>query len=182
MKVLGICGSLRTVSLNRMLLNATIELAPEGMEIVPSPPIGELPHYNNDLDDSSRLGGPAPVAALKVAIHEADGLLFVTPEYNHGLPGVLKNAIDWCSQPAFRSVFSGKPIIGMGASPGSLGTVRAQGELLRVMHSMRASVFPGNAVLVGRAKEKFTDGVLTDDDTRTYITKQLNDFRKWAQR
>ncbi len=92
--VLGIAGSLRTGSYNNSLLQAAIELAPEGMEISTFHGLAEIPHYNADVDAAEN---PEPVARLKEAIRGADGVLIVSPEYNYGIPGVLKNAIDWAS-------------------------------------------------------------------------------------
>jgi chromate reductase len=94
-KVIGIPGSLREGSFNRGLLRAAIELAPAGMEIQMFTRLGDIPPYNADVDDK---GNPEPVQALKTAIREADAMLIATPEYNYGVPGVLKNAIDWASR------------------------------------------------------------------------------------
>src|SRR5688572_752722 len=93
--ICGIAGSLRRASYNRALLRAAQELAPEGMEIRIFDRMGELPLYNEDVEAQ---GDPEPVQAFKAAIGQADGLLIATPEYNHGVPGVLKNAIDWASR------------------------------------------------------------------------------------
>ena len=105
-KVIGIPGSLREGSFNRGLLRAAIELAPAGMEIQMFTRLGDIPPYNADVDDK---GNPEPVQALKTAIREADAMLIATPEYNYGVPGVLKNAIDWASRPAGQSVLNRKP-------------------------------------------------------------------------
>src|SRR5688572_23791882 len=123
--VCGIAGSLRKASLNRALLRSAQELAPANMEIRIFDRVGELPLYNEDVD---KAGDPEPVAALKRAIADADALLIATPEYNQGVPGVLKNAIDWASRPPRGSVLAGKPTAIFGASPGVTGTARAQGH------------------------------------------------------
>ncbi len=122
-KVFGIAGSLRAGSSNKALLRAAAELAPEGMEIRLFERLAEVPLYNEDVE---KAGEPESVAALKGAIREADALLFATPEYNYGVPGVLKNAIDWASRPPRNSVLNGKPAAIMGATPGTSGTARAQ--------------------------------------------------------
>src|SRR6476661_555962 len=118
--VLGICGSLRAGSFNKAALRTAIELKP-GMTIETAD-IGSIPLYNEDV---RALGFPPPVERLRTQIAAADALLFVTPEYNYSMPGVLKNAIDWASRPAANSVFTGKPTAIMGVG-GRFGTVRAQ--------------------------------------------------------
>jgi chromate reductase, NAD(P)H dehydrogenase (quinone) len=105
-RVVGIPGSLREGSFNRGRLRAAIELAPAGMEIQIFTRLGDIPPYNSDVDDK---GNPEPVQALKAAIREADAMLIATPEYNYGVPGALKNAIDWASRPAGQSVLNRKP-------------------------------------------------------------------------
>src|SRR5438309_8669659 len=108
-------GSLREGSLNKGLLRAAVELAPAGMEIQIYTRLGDIPPYN---DDVFQKGDPEPVADLKAFIRGADAILISTPEYNYGVPGVLKNAIDWASRPAGKSALNGKPAAIMGCSPG----------------------------------------------------------------
>jgi len=114
-RVIGIAGSLREGSFNKGLLRAAIELAPTGMEITTVKRLGDIAPYN---DDVMAKGDPEPVAAFKTAIREADAMLIATPEYNYGVPGVLKNAIDWASRPSNNSVLNRKPAAIMGCSPG----------------------------------------------------------------
>ena len=180
MIVCGIAGSLRQASLNRALLRATAELAPDGMEIRIFDRVGELPLYNQDVEEQ---GEPEPVHALRSAIAEADALLIATPEYNHGVPGVLKNAIDWASRPPRRSVLDGKPTAILGASPGITGTARAQSQL------RPAFVFPNTPallqpeILVYQAAGKFDEqGRLTDEKTREFIGRLLRNLHDWATR
>src|SRR4051812_25627965 len=123
MKVLGIAGSLRRESYNRGLLEAARRAAPASMTIDIFDLAG-IPLYNADEDTDERR--PAEVIRLKQAIAEASALLFVTPEYNHSVPGVLQNAIDWASRPGNNSVLKGKPAGMMSASPGAIGGARAQ--------------------------------------------------------
>src|SRR5213594_1904404 len=123
MRVCGIAGSLRKGSYNRSLLRAAVEVVPAGLEIAVFDRLADIPLYDADVEAR---GDPEPVAALKAAIREADALLVVTPEYNYGVPGVLKNAIDGASRPPTGSVLNGKPAAIMGASPGRTGTARAQ--------------------------------------------------------
>jgi chromate reductase len=179
LRVLGIAGSLRAGSFNRALLRAAQELAPEGMAIRAFD-IAEIPLYNGDVEAR---GDPEPVAALKTAIREADALLVVTPEYNFGVPGVLKNAIDWASRPPDKTPLRGKPAAIMGASPGATGTARAQLQLRQAFVFTQTLAVPGPEVLVARAHEKFDkDGRLTDEATRGYVRKLLEALRDWTLR
>src|SRR5712692_9539090 len=123
LQVLGIAGSLRRGSYNRALLETAREMAPETMRIDPFG-LHDIPLYNADLDSDDKR--PGEVKRLKQAIAEADAVLIATPEYNHGVAGVLKNAIDWASRPNFNSPFVNKPVAIMGASGGMAGTARAQ--------------------------------------------------------
>jgi chromate reductase len=178
MRVMGIAGSIRQGSFNRALLQAAVELAPEGMEVVPWDRLREVPFYDAALDtDELR---PEPVADLKRAIAQADGLLMVTPEYNYSIPGVLKNAIDWASRPGYKSVFVGKPAAIMGASGSAMGTARAQIHLREVMYATLARVMPHPGVLVNLAPQKFTDGRLADEQTRMFVAAFLRDFQAYV--
>src|SRR5215831_19612068 len=123
--VLGICGSLRAGSYNKAALRTAIELKPPGMTIETAD-IGSIPLYNEDVRAQ---GFPPPVEKLRAQIAAAAAILFVTPEYNYSMPGVLKNAIDWASRPYGDSAWAGKPAAVMGASGGMLGTARAQYHL-----------------------------------------------------
>src|SRR3954470_14668929 len=152
MRVMGIAGSLRRGSYNRSLLEAARVLAPPTMTVVPFP-LDEIPLYNADFDaDHLR---PPEVARLKQTVADADAVLIATPEYNHSVPGVLQNAIDWISRPAARSVLVGKPVAIMGASTSAVGTARAQQVLKVVMYSTLAHVMPHPGLLVAQSGEKF---------------------------
>lgn len=178
--VCGIAGSLRTGSLNRALLRAARELAPADMEIRIFDGMADIPLYNQDVEV---IGDPEPVQALKRAIGEADALLVVTPEYNHGVPGVLKNAIDWASRPPRGSVLAGKPAAILGASPGVTGTARAQSQLRQAFVFTNTPVLPQPEILVYRAHEKFdADGRLTDEKTREFVGKLLHELADWTRR
>jgi chromate reductase len=178
--VCGIAGSLRRDSLNRALLRAAQELAPAELDIRIFDRLAEIPLYNADVE---REGDPEPVAAFKRAIAEADALLICTPEYNHGVPGVLKNAIDWASRPARGSVLDGKPAAIMGASPGVTGTARAQSALRLSFVFTNTPVLPQPEILVYRAAEKFdAEGRLTDEKTREFVGKLLGELADWARR
>jgi len=168
-KALGIAGSLREGSHNRALLLAARESAPDGLkiEMFDHEMFKRVPLCNEDVRAK---GDPEAVGALKAAIGEADALVIATPEYNHSIPGVLKNALDWASRPPGETPLHGKPVAIMGASTGSWGTVRAQMHLRQffVDHDMPAVREP--EVLVRDADEKFDDeGRLGHDMTRYFV-------------
>lgn len=167
-EVIGISGSLRRASYNTMLLHAAVALAPEGMLITPA--CIDLPLYNEDLRAQ---GDPAPVKALRTQVARADAVLIVTPEYNYSVPGVLKNAIDWVSRPPDQP-FNKKPVAIMGASPGRIGTARAQYHLRQTFVCLNAAVLNKPEVMVGGAAQLFNDdGQLTDTPTREHVTRLL---------
>lgn len=179
-QVLGIAGSLRRASYNRMLLDASRALAPEDMRIE-SFDLRDVPMYNGDLDtDAAR---PADAQRFKQAVADADAVLIASPEYNHSVPGVLKNAIDWASRPGFKCVFTGKPVAIMGASGGPVGTARGQQDLKLILMSMLALVLPHPGVAVGLAPEKFdASGSLTHEPTRQFLAAFLGEFRAWTKK
>src|SRR5947209_4110485 len=154
--ILGIAGSLRRQSYNRSALRAAKQLAPEGVTVKIFE-IDGIPGFNEDDEKNP----PAKVVELKKRIRAADALLFVTPEYNYSVPGVLKNAIDWASRPYGDSAWSGKPAAIMGASMGTFGTARAQYHLRQMMVFL--NMFPINQpeVMIGNAAARFDkDGTL----------------------
>lgn len=179
LRVVGIAGSLRKASYNRSLLRAAQQVAPERLRIE----IHELdavPLYNEDVELA---GVPPGVAELRQAIADADGLLIATPEYNHGVPGVLKNAIDWLSRPPRGSVLSGKPAAILGASPGMTGSARGQSQLRQAFVFTNTPAMLQPEILVSRAHEKFDDqGRLTDEKTRQFLGKYLEQFVEWIDR
>src|SRR5438034_668983 len=180
MRACGLAGSLRKGSYNRALLRAAITVAPSGFDIEVFERLGEIPLYNADVEAA---GDPEPVAALKAAIGAADALLIVTPEYNYGVPGVLKNAIDWASRPPSSSVLDGKPIALMGASPGATGTARAQLQLRQAFVFTQTPAVLAPEVLVARAHEKFDkEGRLTDEASRGFVRQLLEALREWTLR
>jgi chromate reductase len=163
MRILAIPGSIRRDSHNARLLRHLAERAPAGVEIELWDGLRSIPPYDQDQDEVAGQG-PAPVAALRDAIREADGLLIATPEYNSSIPGVLKNAIDWASRPRASTPLQGKPAAVIGATTGSFGAVWAQAELRKVLGSAGARVVDLELPLA-RAHEAFdADGVLTDED------------------
>ena len=173
-RVLGVAGSLRAGSFNRSLLRAAVELVPSGMEISTFEGLREIPPYDADVEAA---GEPGPVAAWKEAIRNADALLFVTPEYNYGVPGLLKNAFDWASRPPGKSPLNRKPAGIMGVSGGNSGTARAQLALRQAFVFTETYGMLRPEVLVPRGAEKFdADGRLTDDRTREAVRKFLAAF------
>ena len=177
-RVLGIAGSLRQGSFNRATLRAAQELAPEGMHI-DSFDIAPIPLYNEDVRQQ---GFPAPVENFRARIKTADGLLFVTPEYNYSIPGVLKNAIDWASRPP-EQPFDGKPIGIMGASGGTHGTSRAQYHLRQCFVFLNGLVMNRPEVMIPMAQNKFdAAGKLTDQPTRDFVAAHLAAFKAWVLR
>lgn len=177
-RILGIAGSLRRDSYNRATLRAAIELVPEGATIEVFELDG-IPGFNQDEEQNP----PAKVVELKKRVREADAILFVTPEYNYSVPGVLKNAIDWASRPYGDSAWSGKPAAIMGASVGAIGTARAQYHLRQMMVFL--NMFPINQpeVMIGNASARFdSSGNLTDEATKTFITQLLQNLVDWTRR
>ncbi len=177
--VLGIAGSIRRASFNRGLIRAAVDLAPPNITVRMHELI-DLPMFNADVE---AFGDPEPVATFKRAIAGADALLVATPEYNHCIPGVLKNAIDWASRPARASALSGKPVAIMGASPGRGGTARAQAQLRDGLTFTGSLVLPLPELLVPLAGDKFdADGDLTDPGTRAEIRDLLVALAAWTRR
>jgi len=178
-RILGFAGSLRRGSYNRALLHAAQGLAPEGMTIEIFDLV-EVPLYNADVEAQ---GDPPGVAAFKQAIRAADGLLMVTPEYNHGVPGVMKNAIDWASRPPQDAVLARKPVGLLGASPGMTGSARGQSQLRQAFEFTNSYCMPQPEVLVARAHEKFdAEGKLTDETTAKFLGTWLVAFQAWVLR
>ena len=177
-RILGIAGSLRRDSYNRATLRAAIELAPEGASIETFE-LDDIPAFNQDDEQDP----PAKVLELKQRVRDADAILFVTPEYNYSVPGVLKNAIDWASRPYGASAWNGKPAAIMGASVGAIGTARAQYHLRQMMVFL--NMFPVNQpeVMIGNASQCFdAQGNLTDNAAKEFIRQLLQNLVDWTRR
>jgi len=176
-RVLGFAGSLRQASYNRMALGAAADVLPPAMtlEIFDLLPI---PLYNGDVEDA---GFPAPVRAFRQAIAASDALLVVTPEYNHSFSGVLKNALDWASREP-EPPLAGKPVAIMGATPGGLGTARAQAHLRQVLvaNDMRPLGKP-DVMIAGAARKFDGEGRLTDETTRKFIADLMAALDAWTR-
>jgi chromate reductase, NAD(P)H dehydrogenase (quinone) len=177
-RILGIAGSLRKESYNRSVLRAATELVPEDA-VIEIFEIDGLPGFNQDDEESP----PAKVTELKQRIRESDAVLFVTPEYNYSVPGVLKNAIDWASRPYGDSAWIGKPAAIMGASVGAIATARAQYHLRQMMVFL--DMYPLNQpeVMIGNCADKFNEkGELTDETTKKFMRDQLQQLVDWTKR
>jgi chromate reductase, NAD(P)H dehydrogenase (quinone) len=138
-----------------------------------------IPLFNADVESE---GDPERVTEFKESIQKSDGILIASPEYNHGISGVTKNAIDWASRPPKDMPINKKPLGIFGASPGITGTARSQDQLRQSLKSVNAYCMPKPELLLFRAKEKFDEnGVLTDESTRKFLVKYLKSFADWVR-
>jgi chromate reductase, NAD(P)H dehydrogenase (quinone) len=168
MTVLGISGSLRRDSYNTKLLRAAEELLPASAELEIWDELKAVPPFDEDDEP-----GTAVVESLREAVARADVLLFVTPEYNHSIPGQLKNAVDWLSRPVATSALRGKPALVVGASTGAFGAVWAQAELRKVLAAAGARIVEAEVAL-GHAPTKFDDdGALIDEEIEDQLREAL---------
>ena len=166
-------GSLSSTSINRVLANALIGLAPKDLEFTEIP-IGNLPLYSPDYDSDY----PAEAQALKASIARADAILFVTPEYNRSIPGALKNAIDWASRPWGQNSFDHVPAGVIGASVGSIGTALGQQSLRAVLSFCNARQMTAPEAYIHFTPEKFAaTGEVVDDSTEAFLRGFLQEFR-----
>ncbi len=179
LSILAFAGSLRRGSYNRALLRAAADLTPEGMRIEIFD-LAEVPLYNGDVEAE---GDPEAVGRLKRAIAAADGVLMATPEYNHGVPAVMKNAVDWASRPPGAAPLGGKPVGIIGASPGITGSARGQSQLRQAFEFTNSFCMAQPELLVFKAHEKFDpEGRLTDAATGRYLVRYLDAFAAWVRR
>lgn len=167
--LLFVPGSLRDASASRATVRALVQRLGHDADCVIAD-IGVLPHYNADVTNDPT------VAAWIAQVGAADGVVFVTPEYNYSVPGVLKNAIDWASRPAFESVFKGKKCFVVSVSGGALGGVRAQAHLKYSLQGMLAETFVCREIVVTDANAKVADGVLVDDGVLDFAEANLRRF------
>lgn len=180
--ILGISGSLRRGSYNTALLRAAAGLI-EGDAQIEVATLHGIPLYDADIEAGEGL--PPAVQELKARIIAADGLLLVTPEYNNGIPGVFKNAIDWLSRPdtdTYR-VFGGKPVAVTGASPGNFGTMLAQSHWLPVLRTLKTQPWFGGRLMVSRAGTIFNEASeLTDERVRVQLREFVNGFTRFIEK
>lgn len=178
--ILGISGSLRAGSYNTALLRAAAGVAGDGV-VVEIATLHGIPLYDGDVEQ--REGVPASVTVLKERIVASDGVLIATPEYNNGLPGVAKNAIDWLSRPPSdsRRVFGDRPFAVIGASPGGFGTILAQNAWLPVLRTLGARHWSGGRLMLSRAAQAFDEqGELRDEAMREQLRKFVAGFAAFA--
>ena len=177
-KILGFAGSLRKDSYNKSLLRAALDLVPEGVELEIFDLEG-IPPFNQDLENQP----VEKVKEFKAKIRAVDAILVATPEYNYSIPGVLKNAIDSASRPYGDNVFKHKPVAIMGASPGMIGTARAQYHLRQCFVFLNCFALNEPEVMVSFAHDKIDkDGRVTDQKTRGLIRKLLENLVEWTGR
>jgi chromate reductase, NAD(P)H dehydrogenase (quinone) len=173
MRVLGISGSLRHESHNSALLRAAAERLPAGVELIPYEQLGEIPPYDEDVE---LRGVPESVHDLREAIRDADAVLIATPEYNHSIPGQLKNALDWASRPAGKSALTGKPAATIGASTGMFGAVWAQAELRKVLGAMGGRVLEAELPVAHAAQLRNGDQLKLEPDQSEQLTEILSEL------
>ncbi|MBD9405772.1 NAD(P)H-dependent oxidoreductase [Acidovorax sp. ACV02] len=171
-RLLAISGSLRRASHSTAVLRSLQPLLPSGttLELFP---LDEIPMYNADLDGERP---PPPVVQLKNAIERADGLVLCSPEYNYGIPGVLKNAIDWASRPGFASPLKGKPALIVTASPGTAGGVRAQAQIRDALAATLARPLVRQHIAIAGVAARIQDGHLVDKPTLDIIQTGLHEL------
>jgi chromate reductase len=180
-KILGISGSLRRGSYNSALLKAALSLMDAGVELEIASLHG-IPLYDGDVETSD--GIPQTVRDLKTKVLACDGLLLATPEYNNGIPGVFKNAIDWLSRPPsdIAKVFGGRSVALIGATPGGFGTVLAQDQWLSTLRTLGTHPWFGGRMLVSRAQHVFNEaGEMVDETVRTQLRDFLRGFVQFVQ-
>jgi NAD(P)H-dependent FMN reductase len=153
-RVLALVGSLRAASVNRQLAETAAHVAPEGTDVVIYEGLGEVPFYNEDLDNESV---PASVTALRTAANEADALLLVTPEYNGTIPAVLKNAIDWISRPYGAGAVKSKPVAVVSASPSGNAAQWAHEDTRKAVRIAGGEVLEDVSISIGGTIDKFGD-------------------------
>jgi chromate reductase len=177
-KILGLVGSLRRASFNRGLIRAAQELAPDGVTVELYEGLGEIPFFNQDVEDE---GDPASVKELKEKIREANAVLIATPEYDYAIPGVLTTALDWALRPP--SPLRHKPVGIVGASPGSVGTARGQIVLRQILLHAPAYVLPEPQMFISYSRERFDENSdLTDEETRERMRRFLVALVEWTER
>lgn len=178
LQILGICGSLRRQSYNRLGLQAAAESLPAHMHMVDGSLRG-IPLYDGDVEAQ---GIPADVLRLAEEIRHADAVLIASPEYNFSISGTLKNAIDWLSRTSPQPL-KDKPVALLSVSPGPVGGARHQYELRKVLGCLEALVLPRPEIFIGLCAQKFdADGRLVDEATQRRLGEQMLAFNEWITR
>jgi chromate reductase len=166
----GLSGSLRQASYSTAVLDAIGKQLLSRGHALNCLNIGDFPHYNQDTEEA---GLPEAVSHGRSTVGQSDGVVIVTPEFNHGIPGVLKNTLDWLSRPAFASCFQSKPVVFCTISPGALGGVRAQYQLRETLSSMLCEVVAMPEIVIPHVNKKFENGVFTDQPTLDFISNSI---------
>ncbi len=182
-RVLCLAGSLRRASWNRHLLQSAKIQAPATLHVDVYDALSAVPMFDEDLEQLEP-NGPAGVTRLRTAVAAADGLVIATPEYNHAMPGVLKNALDWLSRDSPQGdVLSGKPVAVLGASSGPWGTRLAQASLRQVLHTCGALVMPAPTLFVANAAARFdAHGIVVEPATVQSLQDFMLGFGQWMER
>lgn len=175
-KILAIAGSLRQDSNSKAILKTLCERKWHGAT-VEAFDLGGIPLYNGDLDGDEK---PGQVPSFKEAISRSDGLLIITPEYNYGMSGVLKNALDWASRPAMDSVLKDKPCVVIASSPAGTGGVRAHEQVRKTLYACLSHVVPAPEVAIPKVHEKLEDGRLTDFDSLKMAAQAVDALIAWV--
>ena len=178
LNLVGFSGSLRAASYNTALLRNVEAMLPPGMRLTIHS-IGEIPLFNEDVEAQ---GNPDAVTRLHRAIRASDGVILATPEYNHGIPGVLKNTLDWMSRGTPHAFF-GVPTALLGGSNGMIGTTRSQAAVRQTMATLNSPCMPSPQVLVSQVQKKIDEqGLLIDDSTTKFLGVWLADVERWMRR
>ena len=173
LSLIGLSGSLRHQSYSTAVLHSVREALPDEVRLdVRS--LEDIPLFNDDLDGDD---APATVAALRRAVAAADGLVVISPEYNHGMSGVMKNALDWLSRPGLSSCLCDKPVLTLTASPSALGGVRAQQQLNETFIATCSRLVIRRQIVIGLVAEKVVDGRLVHQPTLDFILDGVRDLR-----
>ncbi|WP_339206157.1 NADPH-dependent FMN reductase [Paenibacillus sp. FSL K6-3182] len=172
-KILAISGSLRQNSSNTSLMKAVIGLAPANMEFTIYGGLGDLPHFNPDMDIDE---GPVPVRELRALLEETDGVLICTPEYGNGVPGVLKNALDWLVS---TTAFMNKPTAVISASPTPMGGDKAHASLLLTLKMINADIVEGGTLIIPHITLKLNkEGMITDSQLKQELITALQSLEQ----
>lgn len=171
-KLLGIAGSIRKDSYNKAVLRTLRDMLASRVDVEIFP-LDDVPLYNQDVDDTAP---PASVVALRKAIGDADGVVIVSPEYNHGISGVLKNALDWASRPYGQATLTGKPVLTATSSPAVTGGVRAQLQLNETLTAIAARLVLRPQTAIGAIHTKLAAGRLVDEATLAFLRAGVEDL------
>ena len=170
-KLLGLSGSIRRESFCKVVLETIREKLPPDIALT-NFDLEPIPPYNQDLDNET--GWPPPVRALRQAVIEADGLIAITPEYNHGMSGILKNAVDWVSRPGYESVLKDKPVAVMSLSSSPRGGARAQSQMHDTFLSTVSRITPGRQIAITSPGKKIAGGRVTDENTLLILLRGVD--------